>query len=352
MTQEHVRTDEVESQAPSKGPVTGHERHCFVVMPYGRSPAEARWFKGWYDVVIKPAISGAGFEPRLSSTEEQPSAINDEIRAHLAFDPMVVVDLGGVVPDADPNPNVMYELGIRHALGLPLVMMAWKGQRLPFDVGNQRVIMEGRELLDLETNRVKLVAFIRAATAGSYYRPMEAVGRSATIEIASVALGADSLLGVLAREVKDLRDTVAAVGWRRRERSPRPTIPNVKKLLGPKAFRKEVYPCFVGAGGTPKQWAQLLRSQLPPEIADQMSGWGADKWKEFVVDQARQWAEMAPKMGGQSTADEGASRVGSPQPLGNEVTSVGSDAADAGVSGGADAHRSSPDASAEEGSRL
>jgi hypothetical protein len=306
MTEERSTTGETERRAPSGSPVTGHERHCFVVMPYGRSPAEVRWFKGWYDVVIKPAIATAGLEPKLSSTEEQPSAINDEIRAHLAFDPMVVVDLGGVVPDADPNPNVMYELGIRHALGLPLVMMAWKGQRLPFDVGNQRVIMEGRELLDLEVNRSKLVVFIRAAVAGNYYRPMEAVGRGAAIDVASATLGEDSLLGVLAREIRDLRDTLAVVGWRRRERSSRPTIPNVKKLLRTKVFRKELYPCFMAAGGTPKQWAQLLRSQLPPETADQTSDWGADKWKEFVIDQARLWAEMSPNTNGRSTAGEDA----------------------------------------------
>ena len=57
-----------------------------------------RWFKGWYDVVIKPAVLAAGYEAKLSSDEEQPSAINDDIRSHLAFDPMVVVDLGGVTP--------------------------------------------------------------------------------------------------------------------------------------------------------------------------------------------------------------------------------------------------------------
>jgi hypothetical protein len=121
-----------------------HEGHCFVVMPYGRSPAEVRWFRGWYDVVIEKAVSSAGYIPILSATEERPNAINDEIRAHLAFDPMVVVDLGGIDPDVDPNPNVMYELGIRHALSLPLVMMAWQNQRLPFDVGNQRVIVESQ----------------------------------------------------------------------------------------------------------------------------------------------------------------------------------------------------------------
>lgn len=286
-----------ETETPIQIPpssITGHERHCFVVMPSGRTPAEARWFKGWYDVVIYPAISTAGYEPKLAAAEERPSAINDEIRAHLAFDPMVVVDLGGSSADSEPNPNVMYELGIRHALGLPLVMMAWKGQRLPFDVGNQRVIMEARELLDLETNRTKLVNFIHAAAAGHYYRPMEAVGRVATLDAASATLGEDSLLGALVREVRELRATVLTSSVVRPRRAFMPSVPNVKKILRDKAFRKELYPLFVATGGTPRQWSQLLKQQFPLDMQDKVMQWDAEQWKAFVTDQARQWTLMSP----------------------------------------------------------
>jgi hypothetical protein len=97
-----------------------HEKHCFIVMPYGRSPEEIHWFRGWYEVVIRAAVIDAGYEPILAATEDRPNAINDEIRTHLAFDPMVVVDLGGMSHLVEPNPNVMYELRIRHALNLPL----------------------------------------------------------------------------------------------------------------------------------------------------------------------------------------------------------------------------------------
>ena len=184
---------------------------CFVVMPFGRDSAEQKWFKGWYEVVLSPAIHAAGYVPVLSAGEEQPGAINDEIRAHLAYDPMVLVDLGGYEQDDDPNPNVMYELGIRHALGLPLVIMAWEGQRLPFDVSNQRVIMHARDFLDIEANKKKIIAFIQAAAEGKYYRPMDAVGRMATIAAASESLGEDSILSALAQEIKELRGSITSV---------------------------------------------------------------------------------------------------------------------------------------------
>jgi len=267
------------------GRQSSHDKHCFIVMPFGREPAEQKWFKGWYEVVIRPAVIEAGYEPKLAAAEEQPGAINDEIRTHLAFDPMVVVDLGGAEPEDDPNPNVMYELGVRHALGLPLVIMAWKGQRLPFDVSNQRVITEDRELVDLETNRKRLVTFIRAAEQGKYYRPMEAVGRLATIQAASETLGEDSLLRALAQEVRDLKTSMlhVATGTPWRKRTER--LPTIKNMINGKVFRKELYPFFTTLGGDSATWARLLRQSLSSEQIAEMQNWQASDWKTYLADQ-------------------------------------------------------------------
>jgi hypothetical protein len=262
--------------------VSPHGRHCFVVMPSGRDSSEQKWFRGWYEVVIKAAIIDAGYEPVLAATEEQPGAINDEIRAHLANDPMVVVDLGGAEPEADPNPNVMYELGIRHALGLPLVMMAWKGQRLPFDVGNQRVIMEDRDLVDLELNRKKVVSFLQAAEQGKYYRPMDAVTRLTTIQNVSDSLGEDSLLRALAIEVRDLRTAIASSGHARVARVQDSGPPTVKTTIRSKVFRKELYPHYLAAGGDPNGWERVLQTIIPPDALETFQKFSFDDWRQYV----------------------------------------------------------------------
>ena len=147
-----------------------------MVMSYGRNPEESRWFKSWYDRVIKPAVELAGYVAVLPPAEEMLQGITNKALTHLMSDPMVIVDLGGVTPDADLDPTVMYELGIRHALGLSLVMMAWKGQRLPFDGGKLGIIMEGRAPIDLADNRTRLRKFIQAAASGQFDRPMDAIG--------------------------------------------------------------------------------------------------------------------------------------------------------------------------------
>ena len=113
-----------------------------------------------------------------------------------------------MTPDDPPNPNVMYELGIRHAFGLPLVIMAWEGQRLPFDVSNQRAIMGARGLLDIDATKQRLNSFIRAAEEGKFYNPMEAVGREAELEATSLVLGEESLLVALTKEFRELRGTL------------------------------------------------------------------------------------------------------------------------------------------------
>jgi hypothetical protein len=285
---------------PGTQSIVPHVRNCFVVMPFGRDASEQKWFKGWYEVVIKPAVIDAGYDPKLAAAEEQPGAINDEIRTHLAFDPMVVVDLGGAEPEDDPNPNVMYELGIRHALGLPLVIMAWKGQRLPFDVSNQRVITEDRELVDLETNKKRLVSFIHAAEQGKYYKPMDAVGRYATIQAASESLGEDSLLRALAQEVHDLKTSVLQTTLMRGHRRPE-NSPTVKKLIRGKVFKKELYPYFVSLGGDASSWARLLRLSLPTEQAQEMQGWQLEDWKHYVE---TRWKEQSAEL-----AEAGSARM-------------------------------------------
>jgi hypothetical protein len=254
-------------------------------MPSGHNEDEVLWYRGWYDAVVKPAVTDAGYEPKLSLLEERPTPINDEIRSHLAYDPMVVVDLGSISPDAEPNPNVMYELGIRHALDMPVVMLAWKGQRLPFDVAHQRVIMENRRMVDLGVNREKLVAFIGAAATGHYYRPMQAVGRVAALEAASTSLGPESVLGALVKEVRDLRTVVSTL----RESDPKFAM---ARLIAPappagkmarRAFRARHWAAFEAAGGDNDLWngfvGPLLSGSKFMEVAE---GWGIADWKQYV----------------------------------------------------------------------
>jgi hypothetical protein len=171
--------------------------------------------------------------------------------------------------------------------------MAWKGQRLPFDVSNQRVIAEDRDFIDLDANKKKLVTFIRSAAQGKYYRPMEAVGRLATIEAASESLGEDSLLRALAQEVRDLRASVMQAAFREpRQWKERPLT--LKKFIRGKVFRKDLFAHFVSLGGNAALWPRLLGQQLTAEQINQMQSWGLDEWKDYVTKRGHELIESAP----------------------------------------------------------
>ncbi len=82
MSKETAEHSDVTKTRAEEEPGLIPENICFVVMPYGRDTAEKRWFKGWYEMVINPGVLAARYRPILAAAEEQPGAINDEIRAH------------------------------------------------------------------------------------------------------------------------------------------------------------------------------------------------------------------------------------------------------------------------------
>ncbi len=75
-----------------------------------------------------------GYEPVRADEIPKPGVITGQIIQHLIDDALVVADL------ADYNPNVFYELAVRHAVRKPVVQIKKKGQQLPFDVITSRTI--------------------------------------------------------------------------------------------------------------------------------------------------------------------------------------------------------------------
>lgn len=246
-----------------------------------------------------PAVRLAGFDPVVAALEERPNAINDEIRTHLALDPMVIADLGGANADSEPNPNVMYELGLRHAFNLPVVMLAWKNQSLPFDISNQRVIMSNRGLADVEVNRSRIVAFISAAVDGDYYRPMNAVQVAATLAIAATTEG-NEVLKALVKEVEALRDKVqrptTKVKKKKKKKKSQPTAPKQRTVgegFADKSRRKHVHAAFLASGGSERQWAKLLNRHTTSELHTEMRKWGVGEWVEYTVSELKREADQS-----------------------------------------------------------
>ena len=107
--------------------------HVFVAMPYGEK--EGIDFNRVYSEYIKPALDSAGFEVFRADKEIRAGNIRTDMFQELLLADLVVVDL------SIDNPNVWYELGIRHALrARGVIHINCKREYMPFDVYTDRVL--------------------------------------------------------------------------------------------------------------------------------------------------------------------------------------------------------------------
>ncbi len=112
---------------------------CFVDMPFGKKPDLASGmevdFDQIYETGIEPAIIKAGLEPVRGDRERTGGIIHAPMFGRLLLSDFVVADL------TLSNPNVFYELGIRHtARPFTTVPIFAAIHALPFDVSLVRAI--------------------------------------------------------------------------------------------------------------------------------------------------------------------------------------------------------------------
>ncbi|EGI75589.1 hypothetical protein HGR_15494 [Hylemonella gracilis ATCC 19624] len=142
---------------------------------------EAGHFGRVYEHVIKPAVLAAGFTPVRADDAVKTDYIVVSIIQQIVDSAMVVCDFSG------RNPNVMYELGIRHAFNKPVVLIKDRRTEKIFDIQGLRYA-EYDEILRIDTVK-KDVARITAAieeTSKSSEKDLNSIVRLAGIKTAEV----------------------------------------------------------------------------------------------------------------------------------------------------------------------
>jgi chaperonin GroEL len=109
------------------------EKLCFVLMPF-REP-----FNGYYEHIIKKAAQATGLEPLRGDEIFGTGSIIRDIWEHIWRARLVIADV------TDRNPNVNYELGLCHALGVPTILITQEIEDVPFDYRHRRCIVYDTE---------------------------------------------------------------------------------------------------------------------------------------------------------------------------------------------------------------
>ncbi|MEV6692632.1 hypothetical protein AB0M35_14285 [Micromonospora sp. NPDC051196] len=118
-------------------------RECFVIAPIGPEGSDIRKRSDQIlKHVIRPVVEERGYVAVRGDEIERAGLITSQVLDRIIQNDLVIADL------TDQNPNVFYELAVRHALRKPFVQLLAKGQQLPFDVHGMRVILVDHTDLD------------------------------------------------------------------------------------------------------------------------------------------------------------------------------------------------------------
>jgi len=142
--------------------------HVFVAMPFGIKDGVD--FNRVYAELIRPAIEGEGLVVFRADEEQRAGDIRTDMFQELLLADVVIADL------SVDNPNVWYELGVRHALrARGVISIACRQGPMPFDVYTDRKLRyhmkDGAPDADfLQQDRAALATMVRETIAAWHGR--------------------------------------------------------------------------------------------------------------------------------------------------------------------------------------
>ncbi len=139
------------------------KKACFVIAPIGDAESDTRKRSDQIlKHVISPAVDTCGYKAVRADQISEPGMITSQVIQKIVDDPLVIADL------TERNPNVFYELAIRHAIKKPLVQLIKKGEQIPFDVAGTRTIhVDHHDLDSVESAKTEIIAQIKSLEADS-----------------------------------------------------------------------------------------------------------------------------------------------------------------------------------------
>jgi hypothetical protein len=131
---------------------------CFVIGPIGDPGTETNTRANqFFRYLVAPVAEEFGYKAVRGDQLSRPGIISTQLIQHVADADLVVADL------TDHNPNVFYELAVRHAMQRPLVQFIDRAQRLPFDIAGMRTIFfDIHDLDSVEDARSQFRGYLEA----------------------------------------------------------------------------------------------------------------------------------------------------------------------------------------------
>jgi hypothetical protein len=156
------------------------EQKCFIVTPIGEKDSPIRRATdGLIQAVIKPVMEELGFNKdnvQASHEMKNPGSITQQVINRLLNDDLVIANLTG------HNPNVIYEIAVRHAAAQSIVFIAEEGTDRFFDTYDERTMYYMNDPLGCAELKPLLKEAVKLALDGKIDNPIYMATRESIVK--------------------------------------------------------------------------------------------------------------------------------------------------------------------------
>jgi hypothetical protein len=208
------------------GELEGPSRRCFVISAFGSNPDEQRRHKQVLRHLVQKVL-GDRFRVIRADEIDDEGLITNQIIEHLIDDDLVVADLTAL------NPNVFYEVAVRHAARKPIVHLITKGEEIPFDVANMRAVPYALDDPDaLEAAQAELDRKVKAIEENNWKAAPNPISAARDIwRLQESEQPEEREAGEILAAMGELRDEVRALGRRVQQAEIRPPVKRTRAGL-------------------------------------------------------------------------------------------------------------------------
>lgn len=136
-------------------------KECFFITPIGEEESETRNRSNKVmNHIIQEGISEFGYTVERADLLDEPGSITRQIIQKTINSELVVADL------TDHNPNVFYELAVRHATGEPYIQLIQSSESIPFDISDFRTIKYGLDVEEADQARQEIQSMVKTLEEG------------------------------------------------------------------------------------------------------------------------------------------------------------------------------------------
>lgn len=181
-------------------------RTCFIITPIGEDKSTTRrHIDGVNKSVIEPILNEFGYKMNVSHESYNSGSIKSEIIKSIYESDLVIANL------TFQNPNVLYEVAIRHCAGKPIIHIAEDVKLLPFDINDHRTFEYSNDMqgtIELAEKIKIAISEIEKKPDGENNPVLNSLKITKVIDIPENTVSFDKLLPEILSSIKSLSEKV------------------------------------------------------------------------------------------------------------------------------------------------